>query len=1299
MAAKDREDSAAPIAQRDAAGFPARRRVAAAEGLERRVLLSAAAIGSEFPVNTFTAGGHINPTIAVNGKGDFVLAWQSGNQDGSGVGIYAQRYSAAGQQLAPPTGVPQGQGNDFRVNSTTTSAQVQPAVAADAAGDFVVAWQSNGQDGSSAASYGIYAQRYDAAGNAQGEQVVNTYTTSDQTRPAVAMDAAGNAVIAYESYGQDGSENGIYARRYDTAGRAIGPEFKVNTTAQGNQVRPAVAMDARGDFVVAWDSPDGNNFGIYAQRYNAAGVAQGGEFQVNSLTTGNQDVPAVSMDTAGEFVIAWESSSQDAAATSGVYAKRYNASGQEQAPPAGVTRGQGNEFQVNATTDGNQRFPSVASDSAGNFVVAWSGNGVGDDAGVFARQYTAAGAAITNETLVNTTVAGAQSNPKVRMDEDGDFVIGWVSGNAIGTGIFAQRFDEPTDTAGPLVGTVTASGAVVSPNATLVQNVPKFTVASGENLDTSGGPTGPNSVTNPANWGLSYNGQDISSRITSVTFALNAAANRYEANLTISPQLSFDGSYVLTARQAIRDTAGNALDGNFDGQPGGDYSLPFAIRQPYRLGPEYRVNATTAGDQSYPRVASNAAGDIVVAVWNGNGPGDADGIVARRYNAAGVPLGGEIQVNTHTANDQLFPAIAMDVAGNFIIAWESYGQENPDNHVGVYARLYDAAGAPRTGEFLVNVTTAGDQRFPAVAMDPAGNFIIAWDGNGAGDSNGIFARRFDSLGVPLTGEIPVNSPNVNLQEFPAIAMNPDDEFVVTWDSLGQDSTSPQTFGVYAQLFSAVGIVQTVELQVNITSAGDQQLSAVAMGRAGDFVVAWASHGQDAPDTFGVYARRYNAAGVPQTGELPVNTTVAGGQLYPALAMDGDFVVTWESYTEDGTTHRTYARRYNASAIPQTGEFLVNPAGTNQQSRPTVAMDAAGDFIVAWHSYPHDGDGYGVYAQRYSANQPPSTLGIAAVNAVENGPVTVIDLPTSFADSGDPSSALSYSLVGDTNPLLFGSTLIDAGTLTLNYAMNAIGTSTLTVRATDTGGLFVDTTFTTTVRPAWLTVPAGGKWAVTGPPAGYSLSLTSGAFTITSDPSTLNPGVNVNVSGTASLSINASSHLGALLLRNEATARVSPAASHANHRLLVVGALSIDPASTLDLFDNDLILKSGALAAVESLVQHGFNNGDWKGKGLTSSTAANDPSFTTALGTASASDVGLTSFDGESVSPADVLVKYTYYGDADLSGSVNGDDESLALFGLRQGGAPHWEFGDFDYSGHVNGDDYSLFLAGLRKPAL
>ena len=82
----------------------------------------------------------------------------------------------------------------------------------DAEGDFVVAWESYGQDGS---KYGIYAQRFNASGHAQGsEQRVNTYTQDSQRQPSVAMDSAGDFVVAWESYGQDGFKYGIYVQRF-----------------------------------------------------------------------------------------------------------------------------------------------------------------------------------------------------------------------------------------------------------------------------------------------------------------------------------------------------------------------------------------------------------------------------------------------------------------------------------------------------------------------------------------------------------------------------------------------------------------------------------------------------------------------------------------------------------------------------------------------------------------------------------------------------------------------------------------------------------------------------------------------------------------------------------------------------------------------------------------------------------------------------------------------------------------------------------------------------------------------------
>ena len=108
----------------------------------------------------------------------------------------------------------------------------------DAAGDFVITWQSNQQDGPGT-GWDVYAQRYNAAGSALGGEFrVNTTTAQDQINPSVAVDGAGDFVIAWQSQGQDGGGWGVYAQRYDATGAALGGEFRVNTTtAQDQQIR------------------------------------------------------------------------------------------------------------------------------------------------------------------------------------------------------------------------------------------------------------------------------------------------------------------------------------------------------------------------------------------------------------------------------------------------------------------------------------------------------------------------------------------------------------------------------------------------------------------------------------------------------------------------------------------------------------------------------------------------------------------------------------------------------------------------------------------------------------------------------------------------------------------------------------------------------------------------------------------------------------------------------------------------------------------------------------------------------
>jgi hypothetical protein len=188
-----------------------------------------------------------------------------------------------------------------------------------------VIWESYTQDGS---QFGIFGQRDDATGAPLGSEFrVNTYTTDRQDIPALAMDAAGNFVVVWTSDGQDGSSEGIFGQRYDATGTPRGAEFQINTFTTGQQQGAAVAVDAVGNFVVVWYSQEeASGVGVFGQRYDATGARLGSAFHVNTYTTDHQGHPAVAMDAVGNFVVVWESSTQDGS-FDGVFGQRYDATG------------------------------------------------------------------------------------------------------------------------------------------------------------------------------------------------------------------------------------------------------------------------------------------------------------------------------------------------------------------------------------------------------------------------------------------------------------------------------------------------------------------------------------------------------------------------------------------------------------------------------------------------------------------------------------------------------------------------------------------------------------------------------------------------------------------------------------------------------------------------------------------------------------------------------------------------------------------------------------------------------------
>ncbi len=153
-------------------------------------------------------------------------------------------------------------------------------------------------------------------------------------------------------------------------------------------------------------------------------------------------------------------------------------------------------------------------------------------------------------------------------------------------------------------------------------------------------------------------------------------------------------------------------------------------------------------------------------------------------------------------------------------------------------------------------------------------------------------------------------------------------------------------------------------------------------------------------------------------------------------------------------------------------------------------------------------------------------------------------------------------------------------------------------------------------------------------------------------------------------------------------------------LFTAGGLTLPAGTKFDAGSTDLDLSNVTLTAIRTWITSGFAGGLWTGPGIISSAAGGDSTHLTTLGliqnnqTGTAIYTAANKFDGITPGVSDVLVKYTYYGDANLDGRVDGSDYTKidAAFGTSLSG---WLNGDFNYDGTIDGSDYTLIDNGFN----
>jgi hypothetical protein len=365
------------------------------------------------------------------------------------------------------------------------------------------------------------------------------------------------------------------------------------------------------------------------------------------------------------------------------------------------------------------------------------------------------------------------------------------------------------------------------------------------------------------------------------------------------------------------------------------------------LGSEFQVNSFTTGKQIKPGVCSDASGNFV-AVWLS----DVQDAVMGRRSFLGLTIGPEFMIGMMPGNSP--PRVSCDAAGNFVVVWEGSSD--------ILAQRYDSIGVPLGSEFRVNTETSGSRQNPAAASDSSGNFVVVWDGKGSGDSQGVFAQRYDSTGAALGTEFRVNTTTAASQERPAVSCDAAGDCVVVWDGKG----GADRFGIFAQRYDSTGAAVGTEFQVNSFSDSGQRNAGVCSDAAGDFVVVWQSGGDQDGDGSGVFGQRYDSTGAAAGPEFQVNSYTRNHQLSPAVACDtsGNFVVVWSSKNEDGSGDGIFSRRYDSTGTAVGNEFRVNSHVRQDQNRPAVSFghSGAGDFVVLWNSHAQDGDSSGVFGQ-------------------------------------------------------------------------------------------------------------------------------------------------------------------------------------------------------------------------------------------------------------------------------------------------------------------------------------------------
>lgn len=385
-----------------------------------------------------------------------------------------------------------------------------------------------------------------------------------------------------------------------------------------------------------------------------------------------------------------------------------------------------------------------------------------------------------------------------------------------------------------------------------------------------------------------------------------------------------------------------------------------AFAQPIPAGEDFQVNTYTTDAQFLPSVGSLC--DRFVVVWSSVGSFGSDtsslSIQGKIVDASGNDVSAEFQVNTYTTDYATQPDISRLSCSTFVVVWASNGSYGSDDSLAsVLGQRFRADGSTLGPEFQVNTYTTQAQKYPDVAAEADGRFLVVWESRGSNGTDtsitSIQGRLYAPDGAPLSGEFQVNTYTTGRQQIPAVASAPGKGFFVVWT--GRDVSFS---GIKGRRFDATGTPTSPEFQINTYTFGFQSWGEVSMGSDGDAMVVWTRGGEipGDPTSLTVRAQRFDSAGNFSGSEflISTNTTVLNAFADVAAIGRDEFFFVWQA-VDIVTGNNDIAGQFYSGGTLLPKDFLVSSYTTKAQVGPRIHSLPTGDFLTTWASEASPGN--------------------------------------------------------------------------------------------------------------------------------------------------------------------------------------------------------------------------------------------------------------------------------------------------------------------------------------------------------